>query len=71
MTPWLFIIFSSQVAVRCLSPLRVFLYDRLLLRTANNAFTLDAAQLGDYETHYTVMNYRPGAKVGTTFSFSE
>nr|GMC61561.1 tubulin--tyrosine ligase-like protein 12 [Ipomoea batatas] len=46
------------VLVRSLNPLEIFLADIFWTRLANNAYTLDKHSLAEYETHFTVMNYR-------------
>ena len=38
-----------------------FVFDRFLLRLSNQPFSLAPASLEEYERHFTVMNYRPGA----------
>eukprot|EP00124_Ichthyophonus_hoferi_P002972 Ihof_evm5s230 gene=Ihof_evmTU5s230 len=45
------------VLVRSFSPLKLFSYDVFWTRFANEPFSLD--DLGLYEKHFTVMNYRP------------
>ncbi|CBI27809.3 uncharacterized protein LOC100266448 isoform X2 [Vitis vinifera] len=46
------------VLVRSMKPLEIFLADVFWVRLANNAYTLDKQSLFEYETHFTVMNYR-------------
>jgi tubulin--tyrosine ligase-like protein 12 len=46
------------VLVRSMNPLDVFLADVFWVRLANNTYTLDKRSLFEYETHFTVMNYR-------------
>ncbi|KAI5674266.1 hypothetical protein M9H77_14630 [Catharanthus roseus] len=46
------------VLVRCINPLEIFLADIFWVRLANNAYSLDDHSLFEYETHFTVMNYR-------------
>ncbi|GAB2219246.1 hypothetical protein Drorol1_Dr00006879 [Drosera rotundifolia] len=46
------------VLVRSMNPLEIFLYDAFWVRLANNSYSLDSHSLYDYETHFTVMNYR-------------
>ncbi|GAV72802.1 TTL domain-containing protein [Cephalotus follicularis] len=46
------------VLVRCMKPLDIFLADVFWVRLANNQYTLDKHSLFEYETHFTVMNYR-------------
>ncbi|CAK9138508.1 unnamed protein product [Ilex paraguariensis] len=46
------------VLVRSMKPLEIFLSDIFWVRLANNAYTLDNHSFFEYETHFTVMNYR-------------
>ncbi|CAA0807155.1 Unknown protein [Striga hermonthica] len=46
------------VLVRSMNPLEMFLFDVFWVRLANNTYSLDKHSLFDYETHFTVMNYR-------------
>ncbi|KAK9075941.1 hypothetical protein SSX86_004271 [Deinandra increscens subsp. villosa] len=46
------------VLVRSIHPLELFITDVFWVRLANNAYTLDEKSLFEYETHFTVMNYR-------------
>ncbi|GJT60567.1 tubulin--tyrosine ligase-like protein 12 [Tanacetum coccineum] len=46
------------VLVRSISPLELFITDIFWVRLANNTYTLDKKSLFEYETHFTVMNYR-------------
>lgn len=46
------------VLVRSMNPLEIFLADVFWVRLANNAYSLDKHSLYEYETHFTVMNYR-------------
>ncbi|KAJ6742690.1 TUBULIN--TYROSINE LIGASE-LIKE PROTEIN 12 [Salix viminalis] len=46
------------VLVRSVKPLELFLADVFWVRLANNQYTLDKHSLFEYETHFTVMNYR-------------
>ncbi|KAK1408538.1 hypothetical protein QVD17_40399 [Tagetes erecta] len=46
------------VLVRSISPLELFITDVFWVRLANNRYTLDKKSLYEYETHFTVMNYR-------------
>ncbi|XP_052181367.1 uncharacterized protein LOC127794380 [Diospyros lotus] len=46
------------VLVRCMDPLEIFLSDVFWVRLANNPYSLDKRSLFEYETHFTVMNYR-------------
>ncbi|CAF0757011.1 unnamed protein product [Adineta ricciae] len=45
--------------LRSIRPLKLYIHKIFWLRFANKAFTLK--ELDDYETHFTVMNYRPNA----------
>ncbi|KAH1209508.1 Tubulin--tyrosine ligase-like protein 12 [Glycine max] len=44
--------------VRSMHPLEIFLSDCFWVRIANNQYSLDRSSLFEYETHFTVMNYR-------------
>ncbi|GMH16581.1 hypothetical protein Nepgr_018422 [Nepenthes gracilis] len=46
------------VLVRSMNPLEIFLSHVFWTRLANNAYSLDKNSLFEYETHFTVMNYR-------------
>ncbi|PWA79098.1 tubulin-tyrosine ligase [Artemisia annua] len=46
------------VLVRSINPLELFITDVFWVRLANNTYTLDKKSLFEYETHFTVMNYR-------------
>ncbi|KAM2218820.1 hypothetical protein TB2_017699 [Malus domestica] len=46
------------VLVRSMNPLEIFLADTFWVRLANNQYSLDKHSLFEYETHFTVMNYR-------------
>ncbi|KAJ9547926.1 hypothetical protein OSB04_020469 [Centaurea solstitialis] len=46
------------VLVRSMNPLELFITDIFWVRLANNTYTLDKKSLYEYETHFTVMNYR-------------
>ncbi|CAL9027559.1 unnamed protein product [Prunus brigantina] len=46
------------VLVRSMNPLEIFLSDTFWVRLANNQYSLDQHSLFEYETHFTVMNYR-------------
>ncbi|KAL2945111.1 Tubulin--tyrosine ligase-like protein 12 [Bienertia sinuspersici] len=46
------------VLVRSMNPLEIFLGDVFWVRVANNTYSLDKRSLYEYETHFTVMNYR-------------
>ncbi|KAF3439686.1 hypothetical protein FNV43_RR17964 [Rhamnella rubrinervis] len=46
------------VLVRSMNPLEVYLSDIFWVRLANNSYSLDKHSFYEYETHFTVMNYR-------------
>ncbi|XP_054822693.1 uncharacterized protein LOC129320996 [Prosopis cineraria] len=46
------------VLVRSMNPLELFLSDVFWVRLANNQYSLDKSSFFEYETHFTVMNYR-------------
>lgn len=41
-------------------PLEVFVYNEFYTRHSNNQFEMTESSLSDYETHFTVMNYKEG-----------
>ncbi|CAF4877088.1 unnamed protein product, partial [Rotaria socialis] len=47
------------ILLRSLRPLKLYVHKIFWLRFANKPFSLK--ELDDYETHFTVMNYRPNA----------
>lgn len=46
------------VLVRSMNPLELFLSEVFWVRLANNPYSLDKHSFFEYETHFTVMNYR-------------
>ncbi|XP_038701162.1 tubulin--tyrosine ligase-like protein 12 isoform X2 [Tripterygium wilfordii] len=46
------------VLVRSVDPLEIFLADVFWVRLANNPYSLEKHSFFEYETHFTVMNYR-------------
>ncbi|KAH6779152.1 tubulin-tyrosine ligase [Perilla frutescens var. hirtella] len=46
------------VLVRSINPLEIFLSDVFWVRLANNTYSLEKHSFFEYETHFTVMNYR-------------
>ncbi|KAK6131790.1 hypothetical protein DH2020_034486 [Rehmannia glutinosa] len=46
------------VLVRSMNPLEIFLADVFWVRLANNTYSLEKHSFFEYETHFTVMNYR-------------
>ena len=46
------------IPVRSIRPLEAYIYNTFWLRASNNSYTLDKLSLSEYETHFTVMNYR-------------
>ncbi|XP_015082674.1 tubulin--tyrosine ligase-like protein 12 [Solanum pennellii] len=46
------------VLVRSIDPLEIFLAEVFWVRLANNTYTLEKHSFDQYETHFTVMNYR-------------
>ncbi|KAH9298585.1 hypothetical protein KI387_030267, partial [Taxus chinensis] len=46
------------VLFRSVQPLEILLLDVFWVRLANNQYTLKESSLSEYETHFTVMNYR-------------
>ncbi|XP_050218847.1 uncharacterized protein LOC126669428 [Mercurialis annua] len=46
------------ILLRSMNPLEIFVTDVFWVRLANNQYTLDKNSFFEYETHFTVMNYR-------------
>ncbi|KAL3332422.1 hypothetical protein AABB24_032809 [Solanum stoloniferum] len=46
------------VLVRSINPLEIFLAEVFWVRLANNTYTMEKHSFDEYETHFTVMNYR-------------
>lgn len=46
------------VLLRSMQPLEILLWDIFWVRVANNQYTVKESSLSEYETHFTVMNYR-------------
>lgn len=46
--------------LKSLFPLEVYVYDEFYIRFSNNLFDMSESSFGEYETHFTVMNYREG-----------
>ncbi|KAL2501429.1 tubulin-tyrosine ligase [Forsythia ovata] len=46
------------VLLRSMKPMEIFISDVFWVRLANNTYSLDMRSLFEYETHFTVMNYR-------------
>ncbi|PIN23098.1 Tubulin-tyrosine ligase-related protein [Handroanthus impetiginosus] len=46
------------VLARSINPLEIFLADVFWVRLANNTYSLEKHSFFEYETHFTVMNYR-------------
>ncbi|KAM6583596.1 hypothetical protein CsatB_010598 [Cannabis sativa] len=57
------------VLVRSMNPLEIFLSDVFWVRLANNPYSLEKHSFFEYETHFTVMNYRGGFKHKNTPEF--
>ena len=49
--------------VKSVLPLEVYVYDEFYTRHSNNAFEMTEASFSEYETHFTVMNYKEGVKL--------
>ena len=41
-------------------PLEVYVYNEFYTRHSNNPYSMTEASFSEYETHFTVMNYKPG-----------
>ena len=41
-------------------PLEVYVYDEFYTRHSNNPYSMTESSFSEYETHFTVMNYKPG-----------
>jgi tubulin--tyrosine ligase-like protein 12 len=50
--------FRFIIPVRSIRPLEAYIYNTFWLRASNNPYTLDRLSFNEYETHFTVMNYR-------------
>jgi len=48
------------VLLKSVLPLEVYVYNEFYTRFSNNDFTMDEASFAEYETHFTVMNYKEG-----------
>ncbi|KAG6431653.1 hypothetical protein SASPL_109735 [Salvia splendens] len=46
------------ILVRSINPLEIFISEVFWVRLANNTYSLEQHSLFEYETHFTVMNYR-------------
>ncbi|KAK9697343.1 hypothetical protein RND81_08G031300 [Saponaria officinalis] len=57
------------VLVRNMNPLEIFLCDIFWVRLANNSYSLDKRSFYEYETHFTVMNYRGTLNIMQTPEF--
>jgi tubulin--tyrosine ligase-like protein 12 len=44
-------------------PLELYIYDEYYLRFSNNKFDMHVSSFADYETHFTVMNYKEGVSM--------
>jgi tubulin--tyrosine ligase-like protein 12 len=44
-------------------PLEVYAYDEFYTRHSNNEFDMSESSFSNYETHFTVMNYKEGVKL--------
>lgn len=44
-------------------PLEVYIYDEFYTRFSNNEFEMNESSFSDYETHFTVMNYKEGTNL--------
>lgn len=41
-------------------PLEVYVYNEYYTRHSNNPFEMSESSFAEYETHFTVMNYKEG-----------
>lgn len=48
------------VLLKSVLPLEVYVYDEFYTRHSNNSYEMTESSFADYETHFTVMNYKPG-----------
>ena len=51
------------VLLKSVLPLDVWIYDEFYTRHSNNAYEVTESSLANYETHFTVMNYKSGANL--------
>ena len=54
-------------------PLELYVYNEFYTRHSNNPFEMTEASLSNYETHFTVMNYKEGVTITNMryFEFEE
>mmetsp|Transcript_38682 Transcript_38682/g.28550 ORF Transcript_38682/g.28550 Transcript_38682/m.28550 type:complete len:157 (+) Transcript_38682:1447-1917(+) len=48
------------VMLKSIFPLELYVYDEFYSRFSNNQFEMNESSFPEYETHFTVMNYKPG-----------
>ena len=48
------------VLLKSVLPLEVYVYDEFYTRHSNNAYDMSESSFYNYETHFTVMNYKEG-----------
>jgi len=48
------------VLLKSVLPLEVYIYDEFYTRHSNNQYEMSEASFSEYETHFTVMNYKQG-----------
>ncbi len=48
------------VLLKSVLPLEVYIYDEFYTRHSNNQYEMTESSFANYETHFTVMNYKEG-----------
>ena len=48
------------VLLKSVLPLELYVYEEFYTRFANNDFDMTPGSFANYETHFTVNNYKPG-----------
>lgn len=51
------------VLLKSVFPLDLYMYNQFYTRFSNKPYEMDEASFSDYETHFTVMNYKEGANL--------
>jgi tubulin--tyrosine ligase-like protein 12 len=44
-------------------PLELYVYEEFYTRHSNNPYEMSESSFAEYETHFTVMNYKAGANL--------
>lgn len=51
------------VLLKSVLPLELYVYNEYYTRHSNNPFDMHETSFANYETHFTVMNYKEGVKL--------